>query len=421
MNLEEEIINCKRVHAPARNSLVKLLRDKDFKVGVEIGVQYGLNAERWLKNAVVQKLYGVDPYDSVLFPIAPLKVPDDEIYQDMLKRMKVFKNRYIHIRKTSNEALLDIDGTVDCIYIDGETTDKATYDDISFWYPKLRKGGIMAGHNYNHPSFPHIKKIVDNYFGVVPYTSDGYVWWYKRESVINDKKVSVVTPFYNAARYMAQLMASVDDPRINEVIIVDDFSTDEEYIRMRNIVSPRDEVREKVKVFRNPENFGEFKTRIRGAEEAQNDWVIFLDNDNFLLPEYLDAIYSIPQWRDDVIYAPDYGNHVHINYRELDGNYINKKNTVRFMKNSYMFTMFLNTGNYLMNRNKYLDIAKPISEIAKHSYGDIYFNGAWLESGNSIFVVPGMEYKHTIRKDSAWKEHIDEMQPVINEIMSKLG
>src|SRR3990167_5941517 len=290
MNLKEEIINCRRVHATARDFLVKLLRDRNFKVGVEIGIQYGLNSRRWLKNAVVQKLYGIDPYDSGLFPIAPLKIPDDDIYEDMLKRMRIFKDRYIHIRKTSNDALLDIDGAIDCIYIDGETTDKATYDDISFWYPKLRKGGIIAGHNYNHPSFPHIKKIVDNYFNVAPYTGNGYIWWYEKGSVVNDKKISVVTPFYNASRYIPTLIEStINDPRIDEVIIVDDFSKDEEYVQMRHLANPMNQGKnhEKIQIYRNEENLGEFKTRIRGAELAKNDWVIFLDNDNFLTPSYL--------------------------------------------------------------------------------------------------------------------------------------
>lgn len=424
--LFQDVDHSAEVHKSARDSVLKILRDNNFKVGVEIGIQYGQLSERLLDNGVVETLYGIDPYDTNIGTITPLndKSRDNEVYGFVLGKLNRFKDRYTHIKKTSNEALFDVNEQIDCIYIDGGKSKQQIYDDISFWFPKIRKNGIICGHDYAHSSYPYISSIVDSYFGFAPQVKEGGIWWVKKEGQYKiDRKVSVVTPFYNASRYMVDFISSIIfDPRIKEVIIVDDFSRDEEYIKMRNFAKPMNATTEydKVQVYRNEENLGEFATRIQGAELATSDWVVFLDNDNYLTPKYLDAIYAIPNWREDVIYAPDFGNHEHINYRELDGLYISKENAKKFLNKPYMFTMFLNTGNYFMNRKNYLEISKPISKIPKHAYGDIYFNGAWLDNNNLMFVVPEMEYVHTIRKDSAWKEHKDEMQPIIDGVINRL-
>ena len=39
-------------------------------------------------------------------------------------------------------------GFFDFIYIDALHTYKSTKEDITNWYPKLKKGGIIAGHDY---------------------------------------------------------------------------------------------------------------------------------------------------------------------------------------------------------------------------------------------------------------------------------
>lgn len=417
MSIDEEARHSKEVHNIARNSVLKVLRDRGFKVGVEVGVQYGQCSERLLKNGVVEKLYGIDPYDTNIFEISPLRGLDEEIMIHALNRLEIFENRFQLIRKTSNEALFDIDGPIDFVYLDGMTTKQAVYDDISYWWPKIKSGGIMVGHNYGHSSFPNHRRIIEEYFGISPHIQDGYIWWMQKLTQANgSRKVSVVTPFYNSIYFFEKYLSHLlTDDRIDEVIIVDDCSFPEESESLKRMATDP-----KIKLFKNEENIGEFKTRIRAAEIAKNDWVIFLDGDNSITESYLDTIYSIPQWRDDVVYHPDFGNKVKIDYESLSGNYFNLSNIGRFVRDrKYLMNMFMNTGNYFMNRKRYLEVAKPISDIAKHAYGDIWFNYHWLRD-NSIFVVPGMKYVHRRHKHSAWKEHSKEMNPVINKIMDEL-
>lgn len=415
MNLQEEIEHCKKVHDPTREALLKVLKGRDFKVGVEIGVQYGINAEMILDSGV-EKLYGIDPFDTEFYPISPLRGMDEEIYQHVLERMKRFGDRYTLLRKTSNEALLDIEGEIDFIYIDGGKSRANILDDISYWYPKLRAGGIMAGNDFEHSSYPWITRFLKKHFKSI-HKGEGDLWWVIKNETFNPGGISVVTPFYNTSIYAKELIdTSAGDPRIDELIIVDDCSKPEEFEKLKEIVGDNP----KVKLYKNETNVGEFKTRIKGTQLARNKWVIFLDGDNSLEPEYIDSIFNIPYWRDEVIYCPDHGGNVKIDYTSLSANYLGQANIKRVLSSSkYIVSFFLGTGNYFMNKGAYLNTAIPIQDVDKFAYGDYYFNGEWLKK-NMMYVVKGMTYKHRLRKNSAWMENKHQIQPLVHQTTAEL-
>jgi len=55
------------------------------------------------------------------------------------------------IRKTSIEAVKDVpDGSLDFVYIDALHEFDPVMMDLIEWVPKVRKGGIVAGHDYSN-------------------------------------------------------------------------------------------------------------------------------------------------------------------------------------------------------------------------------------------------------------------------------
>ena len=55
------------------------------------------------------------------------------------------------MRMTSMEAAQQVeDGSLDFVFIDGDHRFDAVMMDISLWAPKVRKGGIVSGHDYYH-------------------------------------------------------------------------------------------------------------------------------------------------------------------------------------------------------------------------------------------------------------------------------
>lgn len=162
--LEELFITPRMGHAPldAVNSVRGLYEMvKDFKPDwemVEVGSFQGVST--LLFAMFVKKVYSVDCYDYVVPPTG--RIPShDQLFIDA---EKVFLERtanvpnIIKIRKSSIEAAKDFeDESLDVVYIDAEHDETSVRSDIQTWKPKVKKGGILSGHDFY---LPHIQKIL---------------------------------------------------------------------------------------------------------------------------------------------------------------------------------------------------------------------------------------------------------------------
>lgn len=52
--------------------------------------------------------------------------------------------------------------SLDFVFIDASHEYEDVIADINSWYPKVKEGGVIAGHDYPH--WPGVKKAVDEYF-----------------------------------------------------------------------------------------------------------------------------------------------------------------------------------------------------------------------------------------------------------------
>ena len=152
----------------SHRTLSALIRKYDLKVGVEIGVLKAFHSEYILDHTNVTLLIGVDPYRSTeSYKKVGGELANDAdsivegVYQEVLARMKRFGERFKLIRATSEEAKWS--EPLDFVYIDGDHSYEAVLIDIKKWYPLLRTGGIIAGHDYS-PKWQGVIKAVQEYF-----------------------------------------------------------------------------------------------------------------------------------------------------------------------------------------------------------------------------------------------------------------
>jgi glycosyltransferase involved in cell wall biosynthesis len=91
-------------------------------------------------------------------------------------------------------------------------------------------------------------------------------------------EVSVIIPTYNSANYLTQAVDSVlaQTFRDNEILVVDDGSTDETEDVMRRYNSPVRYIRQK--------NGGVASARNRGIAESRGRYIAFLDADDTWYP-----------------------------------------------------------------------------------------------------------------------------------------
>lgn len=74
------------------------------------------------------------------------------LYNIFKNNMKHVEGYYTDMRMTSMEAVEKFeDESVDFVFIDGSHEYKDIKDDIAHWLPKVKKGGVLAGHDYYFP------------------------------------------------------------------------------------------------------------------------------------------------------------------------------------------------------------------------------------------------------------------------------
>jgi len=116
-------------------------------IGVEIGVASGDNAKSILKTLPIKKLYLIDPYVSYTQDDKRRKVYPEEM-KKMQNNVAPFKDKVTFLKLTSEEAINSIPNNLDFIYIDGNHSEENVRQDIELYYPKVRIGGVLGGHDF---------------------------------------------------------------------------------------------------------------------------------------------------------------------------------------------------------------------------------------------------------------------------------
>ena len=97
-------------------------------------------------------------------------------------------------------------------------------------------------------------------------------------------KLSIICPVYNAEKYLARILESLlnQDYRDFELIMVNDGSSDDS----KKIIEKYSKKDKRVKMI-SQKNQGIAKARNRGMTEAKGEYLMFVDNDDYVNDGYL--------------------------------------------------------------------------------------------------------------------------------------
>lgn len=131
-----------------RSGLYRYFAELGFKTGCEVGVQRGRNAKIMFDNISGLELFLVDAYAD--HPSNRRKW--GEKAHRKFKRMakKRLESNNVHwLEGFSENVVHEVpDGLLDFVYIDGEHTYDFVMLDIILWSRKVRRGGIISGHDF---------------------------------------------------------------------------------------------------------------------------------------------------------------------------------------------------------------------------------------------------------------------------------
>lgn len=89
-------------------------------------------------------------------------IKNGTLYSDFIKNIEPLKEIIKPIRLTSTQAShLYEDESLDFVFIDADHTKEGITSDLSCWFPKIKHGGVLAGHDYDYPA---IKETLTIFF-----------------------------------------------------------------------------------------------------------------------------------------------------------------------------------------------------------------------------------------------------------------
>lgn len=178
--------------------LPDLINDLGLKSAVEVGVRAGNLMARVVTNCpTIERYVCVDPWEVYIesYDRPPLAAERQQSWWESLyQRVKGIAEKYKAVevmRMTSVRAAQEMEGTVDIVYIDAVHDFMNIVNDIYFWLPRIRSGGIISGHDWTksyRPMAEAIEKIFQEHLNLIVIdpskppisygnTDQGGNWW----------------------------------------------------------------------------------------------------------------------------------------------------------------------------------------------------------------------------------------------------
>ena len=160
---------------------------KNFKLLVEIGVWKGSSISYLASKNRNSKIYAVDLFETTYrYKKGKLKEAASIINQTYNQQLIKTDTRDIitDIKEYSWEGAKHFaDNSLDFVFIDADHSYESVKKDLEAWYPKMKKGSIFSGHDYepydahNHPG---VKQAVNEFCSLNNLhlrTYSGTVWY----------------------------------------------------------------------------------------------------------------------------------------------------------------------------------------------------------------------------------------------------
>lgn len=189
MNREETL---KRMMKASAGQLImrgaaKFVKEKFVKplIMAEVGVADGRNSVAMLKGMEVSRLYLIDSYpnykDGTFIRKGELQ---ETYYMAMFINLQLYLSKTVFITRNSLFASSLFEREFfDFVYIDSHHSYSSTKGDIEAWWPLVKGGGVLGGHDIGHVDYPGVAKAVEGFSRIISkrfVVGEGSDWWIEK-------------------------------------------------------------------------------------------------------------------------------------------------------------------------------------------------------------------------------------------------
>jgi predicted O-methyltransferase YrrM len=107
----------------------------------------------------------------------------EDIYEEAKTNLKPLTDLgVVNLIKSHSLDIVDTykDGSLSLCFIDGSHRYQDVKDDIIAWLPKVKKGGILAGHDYINGNHPEVRIAADDVLGKENIIEKSGCYYYKK-------------------------------------------------------------------------------------------------------------------------------------------------------------------------------------------------------------------------------------------------
>lgn len=133
------------------------------EVGVGLGKSLAFLAVEAINSEKGLKLYGIDLFGGFGEDTQYWPGVGDQLQQVQENLAPVADQIELRVAPSAEAAKKFKNGTCSFVFIDAAHDYESVKADLAAWWPKVKKGGVFAGHDYGDPNWPDVQKAVDEF------------------------------------------------------------------------------------------------------------------------------------------------------------------------------------------------------------------------------------------------------------------
>lgn len=161
--------------ATYRLATLKLALEHEPKVVVEVGVYGGALSALLATIPSLEQQFIVDSWEGGYSNFTQAHM--DAVATSVLEWAQTQPKLTVHRMRSVDGAQLFADESIDFFHTDGDHSLEGITGDIITWLPKIKKGGILSGDNYEIPA---VAKGVTKWLPKHQLLANGRLWWARK-------------------------------------------------------------------------------------------------------------------------------------------------------------------------------------------------------------------------------------------------